>query len=95
VLERIKNEPALVAGFVQAVLGLLLAFGVHLDPAQVGAIMAVTAAGLAIVVRANVVPLRNTSHPANQRGVVDAVALIVVATFVCVVLLLFGVHFGR
>jgi hypothetical protein len=55
-IDRIRNEPALVAGLVQAVLGLLLAFGLELSIEQVGAIMAVTAAVLAFVVRSVVTP---------------------------------------
>lgn len=58
-LERIKNEPAVVAGVVQALLGLLLAFGVNLSTEQVGAVMAVTAALLALLVRSQVTPVRN------------------------------------
>lgn len=50
------REPALIAGLIQAVLGLLLAFGVDLSQEQVGAVMAVTAAVLALVVRARVTP---------------------------------------
>jgi hypothetical protein len=55
-IDRIRNEPALIAGLVQAVLGLLLAFGLKLSIEQVGAIMAVTAAVLAFVVRSVVTP---------------------------------------
>ena len=56
-LEKIRNEPALVAGAVQACLGLLLAFGVDLSNEQVGAILACTAAALAFIVRAKVTPV--------------------------------------
>lgn len=52
------REPALIAGLIQAVLGLLLAFGVNLSQEQVGAIMAVTAAVLALVVRSRVTPTK-------------------------------------
>ena len=55
-LDNIKNEPAIISGLVQAVLGLFLAFGIHLSNEQVGAIMAVTAAVLALFVRSVVVP---------------------------------------
>lgn len=55
-LDRLRNEPVLVQGFVQAVLGLLLAFGLGLSNEQVGAIMALTAAGLAFVVRRKTSP---------------------------------------
>lgn len=55
-IDRIKNEPAVVMGLVQAVLGLFLAFGLNVSNEQVGAIMAVTAAVLAFVVRSQVTP---------------------------------------
>ena len=56
ILEHIKAEPALVAGAVQAVLALIVAFGVPLSDEQVGAILAVSAAVLALVVRQKVTP---------------------------------------
>jgi len=52
----VNREPALIAGMVQAVLGLLLAFGVELTQEQVGSLMAVTAAILALAVRSRVTP---------------------------------------
>lgn len=58
ILESIKGEPALVAGFLQALLGLLLAFGVPLTDEQVGAILALSAAVLAFAVRSRVTPTR-------------------------------------
>jgi hypothetical protein len=51
-----NTEPTLVVGFVQTVLVLLLAFGVDLTTEQVGAILAVVTAGLALVVRHKVTP---------------------------------------
>lgn len=56
-VEKIRNEPALVAGFLQALLALLLAFGVPLSDAQVGSILALSAAALAFVVRRKVTPV--------------------------------------
>jgi len=53
----IKNEPVLITGLVQAVLGLLLAFGVSLSDEQVGSIMAITAVVLAILARMFVTPV--------------------------------------
>ena len=50
------REPALIAGFVEAVVLLVLAFGVDITMQQFGAIMGVTIAGLAIVVRQKVTP---------------------------------------
>lgn len=52
----LRREPALVAGIVQAVLALLLAFGVDLTQDQVAAVMGVTAAVLALIVRSQVSP---------------------------------------
>lgn len=57
VIERVRNEPVLVTAFMQAVLGLLLAFGLDLSNEQVGSIMAVTAAGLAFIARRKVTPV--------------------------------------
>lgn len=57
------REPALIAGFVNAVLGLLLAFGVHLEVEQIAAIMAVVNVLLAIIVRNNVTPLASPTLP--------------------------------
>lgn len=59
-LERIKDEPALVAAVVQAVLALVVAFGLPLTDEQVGAILALSAAVLGLFVRAKVVPQRRT-----------------------------------
>ncbi len=55
-LERIKDEPALVSGAVQALLVLLVVFGVPLSDAQVAAILGASTALLAFVVRSRVVP---------------------------------------
>lgn len=57
-LERIKNEPVLVVALVQAVLGLLLAFGVGLTEGQVAALLTLTGATLALFVRRRVAPVR-------------------------------------
>ena len=56
-IERIKNEPALVMGLIQAVLVLLVSFGSRLTSEQAGAILAVSAAVLSIVTRQMVVPM--------------------------------------
>lgn len=56
IIERLRSEPALVAGVLQALLALLLAFGVPLTDEQVGAILALSAAVLAVVVRQRVTP---------------------------------------
>lgn len=46
-----KREPALVLGAVQALLALALSFGLELSSQQIGAILAATAAILALVTR--------------------------------------------
>lgn len=51
-----KREPALFLGLVQTVLALVLAFGVDLSTQQTGAILAVTAAVLALITRSRVTP---------------------------------------
>lgn len=54
---KVRDEPALVAGLLQAVLTLLLVFGVPLTDAQVAAILGLSAAALAFVVRRRVTPV--------------------------------------
>ena len=61
-IERVRNEPVLVTGFVQAVLGLLLAFGLDLTNEQTGSIMVLTAALLAFVARGKVKPTRTLTE---------------------------------
>ena len=58
-IARIRREPALVVGFVSALIGLLLAFGVDLTKEQTGAITALVVAGLAFVTRSRVSPVDN------------------------------------
>jgi hypothetical protein len=60
ILDKVRDEPAVAVGLVQAVLALFLAFGVPLTDEQVGAILAVSAAVLALVVRRRVVPAHLT-----------------------------------
>lgn len=69
-IDRIRKEPAIVAGVVQAVLGLLLAFGVDLSTEQTGAILAVTAAVLALFVRSQVTPTAGEPDVRNERGAI-------------------------
>lgn len=49
-----KREPALIIGMVQAIIALAIAFGFDLSSEQVGAVLALTAAGLAVVTRQSV-----------------------------------------
>ena len=52
----IRSEPALVIGLVQTIIALVVAFGANLSPEQVGAILAASAAVLAVVTRSQVRP---------------------------------------
>jgi hypothetical protein len=56
-----KREPALVIGVLQAVVALAVAFGFGLSAEQTGAILAVSAALLALVTRSQVTPVSKTS----------------------------------
>lgn len=64
IFDRIRQEPALVSGLIAALIALGTAFGLDLSPEQVGALMAVVAAVLAFVVRANVSPVQPAQHRA-------------------------------
>lgn len=55
------REPALILGLVQAILALAISFGADLDANEVGAILAVTAAILAVVTRQSVTPKKEGS----------------------------------
>lgn len=63
-LDLIRTEPALIAGLIDAVLVLLLAFGVPIDPNQKVAIDGVVSAALALatglVIRTQVAPAQKT-----------------------------------
>jgi hypothetical protein len=59
----IKNEPVLITGLIQAILGMLLAFGISVTDEQIGSIMAVSAIGLALLARAFVTPTNKTHTP--------------------------------
>lgn len=52
-----NREPALVVGFVQAILSLGLAFGLSLTPEQMSGILVLAAAALSLVVRRKVSPV--------------------------------------
>jgi hypothetical protein len=55
--DKIRNEPVLITGLIQAVLALAITFGLGVSEEQVGAILAVAAAALAIVARQKVTPV--------------------------------------
>lgn len=56
IIDRVRREPALVSGLVTAVIALAVAFGLDLSEEQVGSILAVVAAVMALVVRQQVTP---------------------------------------
>lgn len=51
------REPAMVLALAQAVIALVVAFGLNLAPDQVGAILAVTAVILGLITRSRVSPV--------------------------------------
>lgn len=62
------REPALILGALQAVIALAISFGLDLSPGQVGAILAASAAVLAVVTRSQVSPSATVAaeqHPAT------------------------------
>lgn len=62
---RLKNEPALIVGFVQAMLALAVSFGLDLSVEQVGSLVAAAAAMTAVLLRQQVSPTsaRPTAEP--------------------------------
>jgi hypothetical protein len=62
----IRNEPVLIIGLVEAILGLFLAFGVDISNEAVGAIMAVTTVILAIIARMFVTPVTGPQYPKGE-----------------------------
>lgn len=61
-MNRLLREPALVAGFVQSLLVLLVVFGVDLSDEQVAAILTLTSAVLALVTRSLVSPIKGDAQ---------------------------------
>ena len=57
-IDRIRNEPALLSGLVVVLLNLGAAFGLDLTAEQTAAITATSAAVLAVLVRKQVTPTR-------------------------------------
>lgn len=58
-----RREPAVIVGVVQAIIALAVSFGFDLSTEQVGAILAVTAAVLALVTRSQVTPTARPVKP--------------------------------
>lgn len=80
-LSLVKTEPALIASAVQALLGVIVAFGGALTSGQVAAILAVSAAILTAVTAAATRPLQVAAFT----GLVTAAGVLVAS---------FGVHLG-
>ena len=55
-LDRIRQEPALVLGAVQALVAMAVGFGLPVTAEQVGLIVAATGAVLSVVTRTQVTP---------------------------------------
>ena len=55
----IRTEPALIAGAVEAVVALAVAFGLDWTAEQVATVIAVTSALLALFVRSQVTPVND------------------------------------
>lgn len=68
IIERIKNEPALLIGLISSIISLFLAFGIELSDKQVGGIMAVVVAVLALVTRNKVVAFRRVESYQTIQG---------------------------
>ncbi len=51
------REPAMVLALVQAIIALVVAFGLNLEPDQIGAILAVAAVILGLITRSRVSPV--------------------------------------
>lgn len=56
IIDRVRREPALVSGLVNAVIALAVSFGLDLTEEQIGSILAVVAAVMALGVRQQVTP---------------------------------------
>lgn len=52
-----KQEPVLILGTIQAAIALIVAFGLQLEPEQIGAIVAFSAAVLSLIARRQVTPV--------------------------------------
>lgn len=62
------REPALVLGFIQAVIALAIGFGLDISPEQFGLIMAVSAAAAALIVRQQVTPVIDPKIDSKVEG---------------------------
>lgn len=61
-----KREPAMFYGVVNAVIALAVSFGLDLKPDQIGALLAVTSALLALLTRSQMTPNVKLPGPAPE-----------------------------
>lgn len=52
-----EREPVLILGLIQAGIALVVSFGLQLEPEQIGAILAFSAAVLSVIARRQVTPV--------------------------------------
>jgi hypothetical protein len=57
------REPAMVVALIEAIIVLLLTFGLTLSAPQIGAILAVVTLALGIITRSQVTPVKNPDLP--------------------------------
>ena len=65
VIDMIRQEPVMFQALLQTAVALLAAFGLQLNPSQVGAVVAFSAAALSFWTRTQVTP---TSNPMSNDG---------------------------
>lgn len=82
-IDRIRNEPALLSGLVVVLLNLLAAFGLELNAEQTVAINAFVVAGLAVLVRSQVTPTRKLDE--SGAGELKLIVLVVLGVILAVV----------
>jgi hypothetical protein len=74
-LDRARNEPALIVGVVEAVLVAAIAFGIDLTAEQTAALLAVVVAVGALITRQTVYGPRTVAdHPAGPGTLADPAA---------------------
>lgn len=71
IVRLIRNEPAVVSGAVLAVISMFISFGADLSQEQVGSIMAVCSAIMALIIRSQVIPSIRVSAEKDKATGVD------------------------
>ena len=69
--KQIREEPVLFQGLIQALLAVLVSFGLKLDASQVGGLLALSAALLSFWTRTQVTPILNPKTNDGQRLVTE------------------------